>query len=244
MKFLVLIFSLLFSSFSINAHEKIIRGEKVSIGNGSAYTYILYDSKDRPHSLGVALSREALSKLPKIDSSYTLKLPKEINLPPYKEVVINWNAHGHEPQDIYGIPHFDFHFYGISQAKRESITCMDQDNAICMKQPDSDYIPMYYVPTPAGVPMMGWHWLDSRSPELHGERFTSTFIYGYYDAKIIFLEPMITREFLLAHGHVNAELPMPKKVALKGYYPKNYLLKYDSDMKLYHIVLKNLIKSK
>jgi hypothetical protein len=101
---------------------------------------------------------------------------------------------------------------------------------------------MYYVPTPEGVPMMGWHWLDSRSPELNGERFTSTFIYGYYNAKMIFLEPMITREFLLDHGKVNAELSLPKKFAYKGFYPKNYLVKYDSEMKVHRIVLKDLVK--
>lgn len=243
MKLSFLVLSLFLSSFSLYAHEKILKGESVSVGKGVAYTYIVYDYKDCPRSIGVALSEDALKELPETDAAFLLKLPKGISLPPYKEVMLNWNAHGHEPIDIYGIPHFDFHFYGISDSERTKIMCMDQDNTLCLKQPDSDYVPQYYVPTPAGVPMMGWHWLDSRSPELHGARFTSTFIYGYYDAKIIFLEPMITREFLMGHGSVNAELSMPKKFAYPGYYPKNYFVKYDDEMKVYRIVLKNLVKS-
>ncbi len=242
MRYSLLFLMMLLLSFKIMAFEKIIKGESVAIGNGTAYTYVIYDEKNCPRSLGVALSKSALKALPETDSSYTLKLPGIIKLPPYKDVVINWNAHGHEPTDIYGIPHFDFHFYAISETERNSIMCMDQDNALCLKQPGSEYLPAYYVPTPAGVSMMGWHWLDSRSPELHGARFTSTFIYGYYNAKVIFVEPMITREFLLDHGTVNAEIPMPDKFAISGYYPQNYILKYDEEMSVYRIILKNLKK--
>ncbi len=243
MKSSLISLALLLTSFSLMAHERIIKGKNVSLGKGVAYSYVVYDSKHCVRSLGVALTKNALEGLPIIDSSITLKLPHGIHLPPYKEIIINWNPKGHEPEAIYGIPHFDFHFYGITETERKTIKCMDEDNALCLKQPESDSIAPYYVPTPVGVPMMGWHWVDSRSPELHGQRFTSTFIYGYYNAKLIFSEPMITREFLLAHGSVNAELPRPEKYAIPGYYPKNYYVKYDSEIKVYRIVLKNLIKS-
>lgn len=241
LKLLLVITTVFFSSLNLHAHERIQKGEKISLGKGWAYTYIAYDFKNRPKSLGVVLTEGALKSLPHVDTSYLLKLPKGVTLPPYKEVMLDWNAHGHEPADVYDIPHFDFHFYAITKKTRQAIKCMDEDNALCLKQPAADYIPAYYIPTPAGVPMMGWHWLDSRSPELQGDRFTSTFIYGYYDAKIIFLEPMITREFLLSHGHVNAELPLPKKFAFNGYYPKKYNVHYDAKTKIYRIALNNLV---
>jgi hypothetical protein len=156
-----------------------IRGPKVLVGNGYARTFVALNSQKVPSAIGIILSKDALVALPALDQSYSLKLPASALVPPYNEIIINWNAHGHEPTDIYGIPHFDFHFYTITQAEREAIMCMGDDTLVCTKQPGSDYLPEFYIPTPAGVPMMGWHWLDSRSPELNGKRFSSTFIYGF-----------------------------------------------------------------
>ncbi|MGZ3806998.1 MAG: hypothetical protein ACXVCE_02845, partial [Bacteriovorax sp.] len=109
-----LLFGFLFYSFASSADVEIKRGEEVVIGKGRAYTYVVYDGHC-PRSLGVALTKEALEDLPLVDSEYLLKLPKNVELPPFKEVIINWNPHGHEPTDIYGIPHFDFHFYSINE---------------------------------------------------------------------------------------------------------------------------------
>ena len=232
---------LLISSFFNQAFSHDLEGEKVLIGRGYARSFVHLNAKLEPSSIGVILSREALDALPKVDQNYSLKLPIQIAVAPYKEIVINWNAQGHEPTDIYGIPHFDFHFYGISKEQRNSIMCSGGDVEICTREPTDDYIPAYYIPTPAGVPMMGWHWLDSRSPELNGKRFTSTFIYGYYNGELIFSEPMITREFLLSNGSVNRVLPTPLKYAINGYYPKKYILNYDASKKVYRVVLKDLV---
>lgn len=241
MKSSFLLFSTLIVHLLFNqglAHE--VRGEKVAIGQGYAYTYIQLNAKMKPVSLGIALSKEALQSLPDKDSSYSLKLPSSIFLPPYHEIIVNWNAFGHEPPDIYGIPHFDFHFYTISKDERESIMCMGDDLPVCTKSPIAEFIPPFYIPTPGGVPMMGWHWLDSRSPELNGKRFTSTFIYGFYNGEMIFLEPMITREFLLNFGSVAQDLSLPSEYAIDGYYPKKYNVHYDTSKKVYRIVMKDL----
>jgi hypothetical protein len=56
--------------------------------------------------------------------------------------------------------------------------------------------------SPAGmtVPRMGLHWLDSKSPELPPAHrpFTATFIVGSWNGQVIFDEPMVTRDFILA----------------------------------------------
>lgn len=221
--------------------ETMEKSEKIRMGKGWAYTYVTYKHGHIPSSVGIALSESAMQGLPSKDTEYSLRLPHGSHVAPYKEIVINWNPHGHEPTDIYGLPHFDFHYYLIPTGERHAIKCMDGDS-LCLKQPSSDEIAQYYVPTPAGVPMMGWHWLDSRSPELHGERFTSTFIEGYYNAKMIFVEPMITREFILADGSVNKMISLPKKAAYKGFYPQRYTLGHDKTEKVYRVVLKNLTK--
>lgn len=239
-----LLFSaLLLSSLHVFADsETIEKGEKIKIGKGWAYTYVIYNHEHLPKSVGIAMSESAMQGLPTSMVEYSLRLPRGAHVPPYKEINIGWNPQGHEPPEIYGLPHFDFHFYFIPKTERHAIKCMDEDVSKCTKQPGSDMIAPYYVPTPAGVPMMGWHWLDSRSPELHGAKFTSTFIEGYYNGKMIFLEPMITREFMMSDGSVNQLISLPQKFAYSGYYPKNYVFVHDKGAKVYRIVLKNLKK--
>jgi hypothetical protein len=66
---------------------------------------------------------------------------------------------------------------------------------------------------------MGVHWLDFTSPELSGAQFTQTFIYGSYDGKVTFYEPMITEAFILANSGFVRTIPQPAKVQVTGYYP-------------------------
>lgn len=228
------------TSFQLRAETEFIeKGEKLRIGQGYAYSYVVYNHKHRPKTLGVALTEGAMKGLPSKVSMYSLKLPKGHPVKPYKTIMIDWNPQGHEPPDIYGLPHFDFHFYMIPEMARQAIKCTPEDSK-CLKQPVSDMIAPYYIPTPGGVPMMGWHWLDSRSPELNGKKFTSTFIHGYYNGKMIFLEPMITREFFLNHGEVHQTLSLPESFAQSGWYPKHYVVVHDKAAKVYRIELKNL----
>lgn len=236
--------TLLIGSFQIHASDSdtIEKGASVKIGNGWARSFVIYNLRHQPTSVGVEMTTGTLEGLPEVPVMYTLKLPFKKRIQPYKEISIDWNPEGHEPPEIYGLPHFDFHFYFISHEERQAITCMDEDAAVCTLPPAPDLVAPYYIPTPAGVPMMGWHWLDSRSPELNGKKFTSTFIEGYYNGKMIFLEPMITREFLMNKGEVNQKLSLPPKFSAKGYYPKKYELVQEKKAKKFRVVLKNLFK--
>lgn len=219
-------------------------GEAVSIGHGSARSFITLSSKKGPQKLGIALQGSVLEGLPDTEHEYEylIPLPDTGCLPPFKHIAINWNPHGHEPTEIYGAPHFDFHFYTISKETRDAITCSGPDEALCMKQPATDFIPPFYAPTPAGVPMMGWHWFDTRSPEFNGQPFTSTFIYGFYSGQVAFLEPMITRDFLLTHPDFQSEISVPAKVSTTGYYPDHYKVQYDSVKDFIYITLFNFTK--
>ena len=66
---------------------------------------------------------------------------------------------------------------------------------------------------------MGCHWIDFTSPELNGQLFTQTFIYGSYDGKVIFYEPMITEAFIKANSNFERAIPQPVKFQKTGYYP-------------------------
>jgi hypothetical protein len=71
----------------------------------------------------------------------------------------------------------------------------------------------------APVPKMGLHWLDLTSPELNGQQFTQTFIYGSYNGNVNFYEPMITKAFLDVTTSFQRNFPVPAKFKTAGYYP-------------------------
>ena len=251
-------------------------GPAVSLGNGRARSYLLLDNETgKPREIGVALDESALDSLPSAGSghhgagpivhSLILALPTS-NETPFRFVEVNWNPAGHEPEGVYqGVPHFDIHFYTISQAERDEIVPTNAAfEARANDIPTGDYVPAFNVPLgPPGaapaqvaVPMMGVHWLDVRSPELQRmlgkpeayKPFTATFIHGSWDGKFHFWEPMITRAFILerraamdAAGRDQAfPISMPAKFKAPGYYPAAYRVTWDADVKEYRIALTDL----
>lgn len=214
-----------------------IWGEKVKLGRGYAMTFVEVE-ENIPQSLGVALSHHALTDLPHEMTELELPLPPKVDLPPYEHVTLDWNPHGHVPENIYTLPHFDVHFYFISNETRNSITCMNEDAANCLKAPPASAIPANYAPTPAGEPKMGWHWIDTLAPEFNGGTFTHTYIYGYYKGEIIFLEPMVTLDYLKSNQTNHTTVRLPSQFSdPEGYYPQRYKISFDNKNKLHKIML-------
>jgi hypothetical protein len=191
-----------------------------------------------------------------------LDLPKK-NPTPFTFVQFDWNPGGHEPPGVYDEPHFDFHFWTASRKVRESIV---PENPEYAKQaaalPGEEFrMPLYVdgasaakVPaSAAAVPRMGLHWLDVRSPELQGlagfpekqQKFTKTFIYGSWDGRFVFAEPMITRAYILSkrsatdpaqHDEI-IPVSTPKRAQVPGYYPAAYRITYDAAAHEFRIAL-------
>lgn len=242
MKFLLAIV-LSFNLSIAFAHSKTYLGEKVVVGDGYAQTFIKM-KHSTPSEIGIIVSAAGLTNLPMHEMvEYVLPLPTEVSVSPYKHITFDWNPHGHEPDGVYDKPHFDMHFYFITQEEQQSITCMDDQAAICMQNPAPEYLVSDYAPTPAGVPKMGWHWVDLLSPEFNGGIFTRTFIYGYYGGNPIFLEPMVTLEYLQSKEESCLPFRQPAMFPdANGYYPQKYTVSYDKKKKLHKIVLKDFNK--
>jgi len=236
-------------------------GVPIRLGDGIARTYVLVNSADRdvPLEVGVALSEGAMEGLPAARGTpeqsmvmNLLALPVK-NPTPYQFVELDWNPAGHEPLAIYGLPHFDFHFYTISRGTRSSIVPTNPRFAEAAASfPPAEFRPPFYldVATAAGapawavtVPQMGLHWFDVRSPELQAalgnptgyQPFTRTFIKGTWDGQFIFDEPMITRVWLMTKRISSHEaapddiIPVStaERYAPAGYYPQAYRVAYD-----------------
>jgi hypothetical protein len=217
-------------------------GDKKNIGNGTAKTFITLDASGYPVSIGITFTESALSNLPadSLGAEYVLTLPSQASATGFDHATINWNPYGHEPAGVYTVPHFDFHFYTISQ----------QDQQMIMGGPDtvpvpSQYVPAGYTPGPVAiaVPMMGVHYVDPTSPEFQGQPFTKTFIFGYYLGKLAFIEPMITKAYFETHPSVSVDIKQPAAYQTTGkYYPAKYSITYNATSSEFSVALDAMTK--
>lgn len=233
---------------------RTIEGAAQPLGQGSARSWVTLDAQGTPQAVGITLSEAALQGLPTTAagghaaSEITLKLPAEAAATGIDHIEIDWNPQGHEPDPIYGVAHFDFHFYLITQAQQQAIVPSDPAYATkAARLPAATYVPTGYVPPPGDpvantVPQMGIHWVDPSSPEFNGKPFTSTFIYGSYDGRFTFVEPMVTKAFLDSKPDFVHDVAQPSRVAFSGYYPSRYRVSYDASAKVYRIVLDGLVR--
>ena len=51
----------------------------------------------------------------------TLSLPDQAKGYGFDHAELGWNPNGHEPPQLYGIPHFDVHFYMVTSATQMAI---------------------------------------------------------------------------------------------------------------------------
>lgn len=222
-------------------------GAPQDMGGGRAYTFVTLDGGGKPSAIGIRLSEAALSGLPVEPPrgteavEYVLPFPKEAESAGYTHVGIDWNPKGHVPPGIYDAPHFDFHFYLISPEQREKITAKGDDIARARKAPAPEMMPEGYIlPEGTEVPRMGAHAVDPQSPEFNKQPFTKTFIYGFYDGAIAFLEPMVTKAFLETKPNTTEPVKLPRTYSQRAYYPTQYTVKYDESQQEYVISLDGL----
>lgn len=245
-------------------------GPQVPFGGGTAQTFITHDEQGAPTALGVILSAAALQNPPTHSTHQghvetiveggmtttafpvTLALPTGVEHAPFNHVSLGWNPQGHAPRAVYDRPHFDLHFYMVSEAEVNAIDTSDpafERKAAKSKTLRADQIPARYVATPDAIPRMGVHWVDAAAPELNGQPFTTTILYGFWDGKMVFVEPMITAAYIesvrrMPGQAVRLEVPQPKTFEMPGYYPTAYSIRYDGDHDAYVIALEGLRKHK
>jgi hypothetical protein len=229
--------------------NNVFKGPVVQVHEGKAWTWVQLDRAGKPERLGISLTDEALNSVPVGDddhghdhsgnNSWTLAFHPKAGVTPFNHVGMGWNPEGHEPEFIYGKPHFDFHFYMTTPAEVAAIPPYEVDSLKFKNWPAPAYFPANYFNPGGGVPQMGAHWLDPTSGEFNGQPFTETFIYGSYDGKVTFYEPMITLDFLKNNTNFERNIPQPAKFQKTGYYPtKLKVVKHDG---VTEIILEGLV---
>ncbi len=222
----------------VHEQNNIFKGPVVQVHAGKAWTWMQLDRYGKPERLAITLTDAALNSVPvgddghdhdhSGDNSWTLAFHPKAGVTPFNHVGMGWNPEGHEPPGIYDIPHFDFHFYMMTPAEVAAIPPYEVDSLKFKNWPAPAYFPANYFNPGGGVPQMGAHWVDVTSGEFNGQEFTQTFIYGSFNGKVTFYEPMITLDFLKNNSNFERNIPQPAKFQKTGYYPtKMKVVKHD-----------------
>ena len=214
--------------------------DKVNFCHGTIQSFVTIDARNKPMSVGVRFSENILNGLPtdphKNIEEAVLKIPKEGKDIGINHIDFGWNPKGHEPDAIYTQPHFDVHFYKVS-SKDQADVIPGPDPILVLPK----FIPVNYVSGVIAVPNMGVHYVDVTAPEFNGFMFEKTFIYGFYQGRMTFFEPMFTRSFLLTKPNFTTPIKQPAAFHKAGYYPTSYRIDFDADKKEYVVALEGLI---
>lgn len=223
-------------------------GTPVRIGKGSAHTVVRTDAAGKLTSIGVVFTEDMLEGLPRAaegadpDFAYQLGMPEKGPKTVVDHVVVNWESVGHSPPGVYDVPHFDFHFYLVSSVDRLKVRfTSDSESGDPTQQPPAELLPAGYIlPPGTAVSGMGVHAINPASPEFHAQPFTATFIYGYYDKRLTFIEPMVSLSYLRSKPAFSAPIARPAIFEKRGVYPSSYRVGYDDAHKSYEVSLVDL----
>lgn len=233
----------------------LVVGERAPFGGVEARAWVRTSNgatSGIPEAVGVTFGADALRDLlaahtPSDDPMHGMfELPLDLpDVPglPFDHVTLDWNPAGHEPAGLFDLPHVDVHFYLLTPSERDAISPADPEwEAKLAAQPPASSVPTGYAPTPGGVPRMGAHWIDTTDPTYApGGLFSEVLIYGFYDGRMGFVEPMLTEAFVSSRASVDEVLALPEAYPKPGHYPTRYAARYDAGRNEYTVALEGLI---
>lgn len=223
-----------------NATSQVLLGPETPFNQGVCQSWVTLDAAGNPEAIGLNISAAALAGLPEERLELDVTLPDQAPAP-YTHIGLNWNPQGHIPPGIYDVPHFDIHFYLISQAERDAITLKDGTLELAYQQlATQDTPPGYIIAPESAEPRMGSHLVDLAWPEFQGQPFSASFIFGSYQGQVCFIEPMIAKSFLDAKSTTTKAIPQPQRYSHAGFYPQQYSVSYDATTDTYMIALEQL----
>ncbi|HTG66403.1 MAG TPA: hypothetical protein VL859_08520 [Flavobacterium sp.] len=216
-----------------NSKLLVFKGPEKQLGYGKVRSWISVTKSGNPNEIGIEITPEAFKNLTdeddkKIPADHsTIIVPlhlKAKQLTPFDHIGLNWNPHGHVPEGVFDVPHFDIHFYMISVADQMAIPAYSEEtDAAFNNYPPDGYMPADYFTPPGEAtaePQMGKHWLPANLPDFLP--FSKIMIYGSYNGNVIFVEPMITLEYLLSNVDSSTDYSQPNLFQKPGNYPTKY----------------------
>ena len=219
-------------------------GPEMQLGTSTVRAFAETDDAGHAKRVGIEMTEAAVASLEGEMVFVTVPLPEAAIAAGYDHVSLDWMPHGHEPEGLFNVPHFDVHFYMIPEADRLAIAPADplyMEKA--ENRPSADLMPATFVPPPGPepIPAMGEHWIDSTDPVLAGQPFEAVMIYGAWDGEVIFVEPMVTRELLLSRRDFGGSLDQPERVTEPVSLPSAWQVSHDAEAGVYRVSIDDLV---
>lgn len=224
-------------------------GETKELGNGEVQTFVTTKPSGKTTFVGTQITADAAT----IDEGeYKDPTLVAIDFPgdtAFEWLGLNWMVGGHGPPEVYGVPHFDIHFYLMPETDVFEIPAINYPPG--SGEPydvelAADQFPSNHFRTQAVVENMGEHLFDAEAPEWDqsgvpsGEAFTHSFVWGHWEGDLHFFEPMITTEFFEGlEGEVVSDISMPERMPVAGQYPTAYEVAYHDDRDAYTVTLES-----
>lgn len=165
----------------------------------------------------------------------------------FNHLELHSNPHGHDtaPGSVNpirnSVPHFDFHFYAIDEADVWLIPASTLPPPLLPKVP-AQLLPAGYTQPGPSLAEMGRH--SGPVWALFDPDFLSTIMIAGFlpDASAMhFIEPMLSREFLLERNDFELPVPMPEVFGRLMLYPTRFTAEYDADSDAYHFVFSEFV---
>lgn len=171
-----------------------------------------------------------------------LDLPEAAQAAGVTHLTMYWEPMGHTPE-TFMTPHFDFHFYLVPESLRVAIDCEDESKPATLPAgyglvdevlpPELVDLTGEEVLVGVCVPEMGMHSLHMVEVETT-EPFDGTMVVGYYEGEPIFVEPMISRAYLMRRQSFDMEIPA---VTGSSGMPSTFEAVYDGNSDAYRFTL-------
>jgi hypothetical protein len=138
---------------------------------------------------------------------------------------IGHNKIGHPPFGVWDVPHFDVHFYALTEEQVLAVTCADQPKV------DDDKVPAGFVVGEC-VDQMGVHAheprADSNDPQPLKDKNADVII-GYDKGELTFIEPMLLAEPVFAGETLEANVGRPARVGRETLWPARFTGRVEGD---------------
>jgi hypothetical protein len=225
---------------------RIVYGDSVSLSGATLATWAKVLPQGRVTEVGLTLPLAIVENPPSEpgpgpDGQWVLNFPGVVQQSTYfNHLEFGWNPHGHEPDGVFDVPHFDFHFEGVPLQTILNIGFgADLGGGLFGDPvvPSPERMPAGYVYPGqlALVPFMGVHAFrpDDIVPS---DQFTKIVLAGFYNNNLLFIEPMITQEFLLRRQSFSLNVPRPAVLGRSTLYPARFEATYDKKADAYYFV--------
>lgn len=235
------------------AHDNAttVEGAQVALFGAQISSWAKLDAEGQVVEAGVTLPLSMLENAPAEHHRDTPSADVRIDFPAVvrdttflDHAGFFWEAQGHFPDQRYGVPHWDFHFFSVSANDADAIDCRDLSQVA-----PEEVAPGWLPPVPPGapaidfcVPAMGFHSLPTSefqaSGEIRPQPFDMVMIGGYYAGSFVFVEPMVTQAVMLQRESFGLPMPVPPGVG-EGTYPTAFEAIYDPAIDAYHLVFRD-----